>query len=132
MIQYVLEFNQKFGLPLGDVDVLMEDTHAQEYRIKFLQEELDELREALEQRDKVKMFDALLDMAYVIYGTALFAGVSVEQWHVGFMAVHQANMAKVRVAKPEESKRRSAFDVRKPEGWTPPEEILKEILEWQK
>ena len=130
MIGNVAEFHEKFGLPMGAVDQLMNDPAAQEFRVKFLQEELDELKEALAKGDRVKAFDALLDLAYVAYGTALFAGIDASQWHAGMHAVHSCNMAKVRVAKAEDSKRGSAFDVKKPEGWTGPEARLEEILSW--
>lgn len=132
MIGNVAEFHEKFGLPLGTTDQLMQDPAAQDFRVKFLQEELDELKEALASGDKVGAFDALLDLAYVAYGTALFAGIDPAQWHAGMHAVHSANMAKIRVAKAEDSKRGSAFDVKKPVGWVGPESRLKEILSWSK
>lgn len=130
MIGNVAEFHQKFDLPLGNVDVLMNDKAAQDFRVGFIQEELDELKEALEAGDKTKAFDALLDLAYVVYGAALFAGISPSQWHAGMHAVHSANMAKVRVANADDSKRKSSFDVKKPEGWVGPEARLQEILNW--
>lgn len=132
MIGNVAEFHEKFDLPTGATDQLMNDLATQEFRVKFLQEELDELKEALAEGDRVKAFDALLDLAYVTYGTALFAGISPAQWHAGMHAVHSCNMAKVRVAKIEDSKRGSAFDVKKPEGWVGPEARLKEVLSWEK
>jgi predicted HAD superfamily Cof-like phosphohydrolase len=130
MIGNVVEFHKKFGLPLGAVDYLAGEPTTQEFRTGFIQEELDELKCALTEGDKVGVFDALLDLAYVVYGTALFAGISPAQWHAGMHAVHSANMAKVRVAKAEDSKRGSAFDCKKPEGWVGPEARLKEILSW--
>lgn len=130
MIGNVAEFHEKFGLPNGTTDMLMQDPAVQDYRVKFLQEELDEFKEALVTGDKVAAFDALLDLAYVAYGTALFAGIDAAQWHAGMHAVHSANMAKVRVTKGEDSKRGSDFDVKKPAGWVGPESRLKEILEW--
>jgi predicted HAD superfamily Cof-like phosphohydrolase len=132
MIENVLEFNRRFGLPLGGVDHLTTNVSVQEYRIKFLQEELAELVEALAAGDKVKVFDALLDLVYVAQGTALFAGINVPQWTAGMAAVHHANMAKIRVARPENSKRGSGFDVIKPPGWIGPESHLEEILRWYK
>lgn len=132
MIGNVQEFHEKFGLPLGSADQLTGDKGAQEFRLKFLKEELTELEEALAEGDRVKAFDALLDLAYVAYGTALFMGVTPGQWHAGMHAVHSCNMAKVRVANANESKRGSAFDVRKPEGWVGPEARLQEILSWNK
>ena len=132
MIENVAEFNEKFGLPMGTDDQLMNNPEAQDFRVKFLQEELDELKEALANGDKVKVFDALLDLAYVTYGTALFAGIDATQWHAGMRAVHSCNMVKVRVAKAEDSKRGSVYDLKKPEGWVGPEPQLEEILSWPK
>lgn len=125
-------FHKKFDLPLGDVDKLTTDEEAIAYRVKFLQEELDELQEALAAGDRVKAFDALLDLVYVAHGTALWMGIDVLQWGAGWMAVQQANMAKERATSAEQSKRGSAFDVVKPEGWQPPEKTLEEILSWLK
>lgn len=130
MIANVAEFHRKFGLPLGDTDQLTHSIDTCAFRVKFLQEELNELVEALADEDRTKAFDALLDLAYVAYGTALFMGIDSAQWAAGMRAVHNCNMAKVRVAKAEDSKRGSAFDVRKPEGWTGPESRLEEILSW--
>lgn len=132
MIGNVAEFHEKFGLPLGQQDVLTDDQHAQEFRTGFLQEELDELKEALATGNRVKAFDALLDLAYVTYGTALFLGVDPAQWHAGMHAVHSCNMAKERVLRAEDSKRGSTFDVRKPPGWVGPEARLTEVLSWAK
>lgn len=132
MIGNVHEFHVKFGLPLGKDDQLTNNVDAMAFRLKFLQEELDELEEALGDGDRVKAFDALLDLAYVAYGTALFLGIDPAQWHAGMHAVHSCNMAKIRVANANESKRGSAFDVRKPEGWVGPEARLEEVLSWPK
>lgn len=130
-IRNVQEFHRKFGLPTGVGKCpLMHDREAQEFRLGFLQEELDELREALAQGNRTKAFDALLDLAYVTYGTALFMGIDPAMWDTGFEAVHGANMAKVRATSKAESKRDSTLDVVKPEGWQGPEEILTEILRW--
>lgn len=132
MIGNVHEFHEKFGLPLGKDDQLTHNIDAIVFRLKFLKEELDELEEALGDANRVKAFDALLDLAYVAYSTALFLGVGPAQWHAGMHAVHSCNMAKVRVAKAEDSKRGSAYDVKKPEGWVGPEARLEEILSWPK
>lgn len=131
MIGNVHEFHQKFGLPLGTDDQLLGNMEAQEFRIKFMQEELDEFVEAMDNGDRVKMLDALLDLCYVAYGTALFMGVDPAQWHAGMHAVHSCNMAKERATRAEQSKRSTTFDVVKPAGWTGPEARLKEILSWK-
>jgi len=128
-IESVLQFHRHFKLPdATDGDQLLPDHEAQAYRLKFLQEELDELREALQNGDRVKAFDALLDLEYVLHGTALFMGVGPDVWNAGAAIVHMANMTKVRVVSADESKRGSAFDVCKPPGWVAPEPRLREIL----
>ena len=126
-ISQVKEFQEKFGLPTGESDWLTTNMAVAEFRLSFIQEELDELYEAMLAGDRVKMFDALLDLAYVVYGTALFMGVTPEQWEAGMSAVHKANMAKER-ATDDSSKRGTSLDVIKPEGWVGPEEELARIL----
>lgn len=133
----VYEFHQKFGFPTGEEDELTaltaDDTRAiqnQNFRVKFLREELEELVEALNGGDRVAAFDALLDLVYVAHGTALFLGISPAQWAAGMHAVHSANMAKVKVASALESKRGHGWDAKKPHGWVGPEARLKEILSW--
>jgi predicted HAD superfamily Cof-like phosphohydrolase len=130
VITKVKQFNDKFGLPSGQKDVLSNDKALQDFRIGFLNEELCELLEALEKEDRVAAFDALLDLVYVAHGTALALGISVEQWHSGMIAVHRCNMSKVKVENVSESKRGHASDLRKPAGWVGPEEELAKILSW--
>lgn len=132
MIDNVHEFHRRFGLPLGQDDQLSHDDHAVQFRLGFLEEELTELQQALANGDRVGAFDALLDLAYVAYGTALWLGVDPAQWHAGMRAVHNCNMAKERALSVDASKRGSTFDVVKPEGWTGPEAQLEEILSWPK
>jgi predicted HAD superfamily Cof-like phosphohydrolase len=125
----VHDFHKKFGVNLSQlVKPGVMDRETFEFRKKFMQEELDEFCEAYEEGNVVKMFDALLDLTYVVKGTALFGGISSAQWALGFDCVHRKNMQKMRVPNGAASKRGSALDVVKPEGWTPPEPELKKIL----
>ena len=128
MIHQVLEFHKKFGLPDGAKNILMGSNSAIEFRVGFLLEETRELEDALYEGDRVKAFDALIDLVYVAYGTALFLGVTPEQWVAGMDAVHACNMAKVRASAPSESKRGTSLDVVKPRGWVGPEQALGDIL----
>lgn len=128
MISQVHKFHKKFGLPLGDEDKLSQDTEAQQFRIGFMQEELDEFKLAIENCDRVKAFDALLDLAYVVYGTALFMGIDPATWFYGMEAVQAANMAKERATSADQSKRGTSLDVVKPIGWRGPEEMLRRLL----
>ena len=116
------DFHKKFNLPVAD-DVYYErnlDGDLLAFRIKFMQEELDEFIycAADDDRDYAGMFDALLDLVYVAMGTAHMLNYP---WQKGWDAVQRANMAKVRAQSADESKRGSAWDVVKPEGWTAPD-----------
>ena len=142
-IEMVQEFHRKFDLPDGEGDH-KHDLDAAGFRWKFLREEADEFMESLfpeevmtctygelggyTDTDKVHAFDALLDLAYVAYGTALMMGITPQQWADGFAIVHEHNMMKERAKSKEDSKRGSALDVIKPPGWTPPEPALYMLL----
>lgn len=68
----VRDFHRKFGLPYdtGDLDLLKPEIL--EFRRDFMYEELLEFIAAFRNRDLVGAFDALIDLNYVIFGTALF------------------------------------------------------------
>lgn len=122
-IEAVKQFHDKLGMPVPVVPTLPDDDLAA-FRTGFLREEVAELEEALAGGDMVKAFDALLDIAYVTYGTALWCGITPRQWSEGFAAVQRANMEKM----PGVTKRRYGFDAVKPAGWRGPEEDLSKIL----
>lgn len=121
------EFHHKFHLSYGGAPRVLPE-ELMDFRIKFLQEELDEYKRAwgdirmdgdsLEVR--AEMLDALVDLVYVALGTAYLHGFNfAEAWR----RVQVANMAKVRVERAEDSKRGSTFDVVKPNGWLAPSHI---------
>jgi predicted HAD superfamily Cof-like phosphohydrolase len=61
--------------------------------------------------------DALVDLVYVVLGTAHMHGFDFDE---AWRRVHEANMGKVRARRDEESSRGSAkYDIVKPEGWRP-------------
>ena len=60
-------------------------------RVSLIAEELDELKEAIEQRDLVEVADALADILYVTYGAGLAFGLDLD--HL-FDVVHKSNMDK--------------------------------------
>ena len=130
--EQVQSFHNKFDLPIGDIDQLTHDSKVINFRMNFLYEELCELETALYISDRVGAFDALLDLVYVAYGTALFLGIDQQQWKAGMNAVHHANMTKVRATSSSESKRNTSLDVVKPSGWVGPEATLEEILDGDK
>jgi predicted HAD superfamily Cof-like phosphohydrolase len=131
----IAEFHQRFGLEyLGKPRLLPDDV--QLFRFKFLHEELEEYRTAVDQGrnrltpdipqlqlshdvtgDLEHSLDALVDLVYVAIGTAYLHGFDFrEAWR----RVHKANMVKVRARDASESKRGSTIDVIKPPGWRAP------------
>lgn len=121
------DFHRKFNLPASSSGAGPHpiDPEVLQFRIRFLEEELEEFKQASEQGDPVEQFDALLDLVYVAMGTAHLLGFP---WQDGWDEVQRSNMAKVRAASDgSDSKRGSSWDVVKPAGWMPPN--LKAILE---
>lgn len=123
----VQEFAQKFGLPAEAKPGFASDADMK-FRIDRLYEEVGEALDAHAFNDLVAFFDAMLDLAYVTYGTALRVGITPEQWERGFAAVHAANMAKVKVTDIDESRFKNVNDIIKPKGWVGPEQELQKII----
>ena len=89
----VRKFHETYGLPvkqqpdIGDEKVNM-------LRINLLQEELDEMKEALETGDIVEVLDALTDLQYVLDGAYLSFGLhSIKD--KAFSEVQRSNMSKL-------------------------------------
>jgi len=134
MFEDIRAFHEKFGLEYnGKPRMLPEELS--DFRFKFLQEEMEEyaVNEVQGQNELGQfndggsvelaldgMLDALVDLVYVAMGTAYMHGFDFEE---AWKRVHEANMAKVRAEKPDDSKRGSTYDVVKPEGWTPPSHL---------
>jgi predicted HAD superfamily Cof-like phosphohydrolase len=84
--------------------------------LSLIQEEADELAQAIQQHDKVETLDALIDILVVTIGAIHSLGVDAEgAWN----EVLVSNLAKIdkdtgKVRKREDGK------VLKPEGWQPP------------
>ena len=71
----------------------------QRLRVDLLDEEVEELREAITEGDIVKIADAIGDIAYVAVGTAVTYGIPFDDI---FAEVHRSNMTKVNT--PDEAK----------------------------
>jgi predicted HAD superfamily Cof-like phosphohydrolase len=129
----IIEFHEKFGLKYEGPPRVLPPSLAQ-FREKFIREEFREyLSSACQARDELngvtKSFDdevafhlehaldALVDLVYVVLGTAYLHGFDFrEAWR----RVHAANMAKTRAPSSSDSKRKNRHDVIKPPGWQPP------------
>lgn len=140
-------FHEKFGLDTSKRDTTPRrlNTSLSSFRIKFLEEELREYKDATAADDLPAAADALVDLVYVALGTAHMHGLP---WPALFNEVQRANMTKMRAAdhifqvggpdangpcatctrpRNEHSARGSSYDVVKPHGWRAPEiaEVLK-------
>ena len=61
-------------------------------RIDLIQEELNELKEAIEKKDIVEVADALTDILYVTYGAGHSFGINLDDC---FAEVQRSNMSKL-------------------------------------
>lgn len=113
----VQAFHDKFGIERPQAPCFL-GPQTFDFRVKFMKEELDEFIKAHLEGDIYTAADSLVDLVYVVMGTADMMGLP---WKKIWDEVQRANMAKRRAANAGESKRGSALDVIKPEGWTPPD-----------
>lgn len=61
-------------------------------RLDLIEEEFDELKDAIEERNVVEVADALTDLLYVIYGAGAAFGIDLDAC---FKEVHSSNMSKL-------------------------------------
>ncbi|WP_136444040.1 nucleoside triphosphate pyrophosphohydrolase family protein [Pacificoceanicola onchidii] len=88
----VRAWHEAFEVPIKDSPVLPEDRV--QMRLAILEEEVAELREAVEAGDMVEVLDALCDIQYVLDGTFLEFGMhGVKGAAMG--EVHASNMSKL-------------------------------------
>lgn len=121
--EMVREFHEVFDHLIQDKPNANVDISIQSLRYDLIYEELRELNEAMLDRDIVEVADAIADLLYVVYGTAVSYGIDIEPV---FEAVHKSNMDKIW---PDgELHYHPNGKVKKPEGWEPPniKAILKE------
>ena len=92
-IEQVQEFHETYGLPVEARQTTGQE-QTKTLRINLLQEELDELKEALAQDDILETLDALVDLQYVLDGAFLSFGLQDVKADA-FNEVHRSNMSKL-------------------------------------
>lgn len=92
-LERVQIFHETYGLPVEDKPTLS-DPKTQELRINLLAEEVQELKEALENNDLVEVLDALTDIQYVLDGAYLSFGLQ-DLKETAFAEVQRSNMSKL-------------------------------------
>jgi len=89
-----------------------------EFRLKFIQEEIDELVKAYAEKDLADYADAWVDIVYVALGGAHLSGLPFDRL---WAEVQKANMKKKRASSAGDSARGYACDIVKPKSWKPPQ-----------
>ena len=101
------------------------DESTAELRVKLIEEELQELKDAIAANGIVEIADALTDLLYVVYGAGHAYGIDLDEC---FDEVHASNMTKIQpdgtVLKNEHGKVIKPFTYRAPD--------LKRIIENQR
>jgi len=117
----VLEFHRRFEV-LANKNPRLVPHSIWDLRIGLIDEEAKEFAEAAPTGDLAKIADALGDLLYVIYGTAISYGIDLEPI---FAEIHRSNMSK---GDPEVL-RASNGKILKSRNWTPPN--LQPIIDTQ-
>lgn len=107
----VKEFHKKFGVVINEMPTIVHDSIA-DLRHRLIEEEFDELMDAMENEDLVGIADAVADMVYVLLGLCVTYGIDINPI---FDEVHRSNMEKTGGKIREDGK------VLKPKDWTPPD-----------
>ena len=94
-VSEVEEFNAVMGKDWQNRSTPTIDKKDAEFVINFIQEELDELREAVEQENIQEILDAILDITYVGLGNgAMVFGLKDKIWEA-YQEVQASNLSKI-------------------------------------
>ena len=88
----VAEFHRTFKHPILTEPAIPEEKRCN-LRVELLQEELNELKEAIKDKDIVEIADALADLQYVLSGAILEFGLG-DKFGALFNEVQRSNMSK--------------------------------------
>ena len=93
-------FHRTFDIVVNPAPTVA-DERTRELRVALIQEEFDELKEALASEDLSSIAKEMADLLYVVYGTAVSYGIDMGPV---FREVHRSNMSKVGGYKREDGK----------------------------
>jgi predicted HAD superfamily Cof-like phosphohydrolase len=110
----VKQFMQVMGQEVPSTPRLANEATAK-LRVDLIQEELDELREAIFLGNIVEIADALTDLLYVVYGAGHAYGIDLDEC---FDEVHDSNMTKIQAD--GTVLKNSSGKVIKPDTYCPP------------
>jgi len=89
--ELVGDFMEAFGQDVH-CEPIWPDFSTRELRLDLIQEEFEELQEAIDNNDMVEVADALTDLLYVVYGAGHAFGIDLDEC---FLEVHESNMSKL-------------------------------------
>ena len=92
-IKLLTEFNKAFSVPVNKKPTLISN---EEFKLKInlIKEELSEYEDACSEQDITEVCDAIVDLAYVMYGMVVQHGLS-DVFDDMFEEVHKSNMSKL-------------------------------------
>lgn len=104
----VRAFHETFGMPVASsFDPLLFENHKLiKLRIDLIEEELQELKDAIDQKDRKEVIDALADILYVTYGAGVSLGIDLTE---AFRLVHVSNMSKADLTEEDAKKSVQAY-----------------------
>ena len=121
----VAQFHRTFHLPMRQLPSADIDPALARLRVALLEEEVGEFVAASERGDLLGIADALADIVYVAYGTALTYGIDLD---AVLHEVHRSNMSKL--ASDGKPLTRDDGKVLKSERYFPPD--IKSVLQLQR
>lgn len=89
------QFHEIFGHPKPATlqkNVIAENPKLVKFRLSLIEEEFNELKEAVSENNMTEVVDALGDILYVVYGMGQALGIDLDE---AFKIVHQSNMSKL-------------------------------------
>ncbi|HEX9155061.1 MAG TPA: MazG nucleotide pyrophosphohydrolase domain-containing protein [Nitrospira sp.] len=93
-------FHRMFGIVVHHAPTVVDD-RTRALRERLIQEEFEELKEAMAKNDLACIAKEMADLLYVVYGTAVSYGIDMDPV---FREVHRSNMSKVGGYKREDGK----------------------------
>ncbi len=96
----VQEFHEQFDIHISTTPSIPNEA-VTTLRNRLIQEEFEELQEAMQGKDLPAIAKELADLLYVVYGTAVSLGIDMDPV---FKEVHRSNMSKIGGYKREDGK----------------------------
>ena len=90
----IKEFHKAFGLDLKEKPQtnVFENKDLIKLRLGLINEEVNELHEAIKEKNFTEVIDALSDILYVVYGAGASFGIDLDK---AYNIVHKSNMTKL-------------------------------------